>query len=85
MPSNQKHISEDTIQEIISKYDNGAPLNTLSKLYKLDRKTIRRYFNKRGVKRNEFLYQKHRPNKYFYNKEFFHNIDTPEKAYVFGL
>ncbi len=84
MENNQKHISEITVLEIIKKYTSGCSLSSLSKSYKLDRKTIRYHLNKHNIKHNE-LYQKYRPNQYYYDKEFFHNLDTPEKAYIFNL
>ena len=75
-------FTEDEIQEIISKYNNGKSLRQLATEYKYGRNTLSKI-----VKENEIKIRSNTINsrKYHHDEDYFKSIDTEEKAYWLGF
>lgn len=76
-------ISEELAQEIYNMYQNGNSVKKICDKYGYSTTVIDRVFKEHGWKKRG----KHAPEycKYQYNRNFFDNIDTPNKAYCLGL
>lgn len=70
------------VHQIYSDYTAGESLKALAKRLRVDSRTITRRFNEAGL-RMRTASEANR--KYEIVEDFFDNIDTPEKAYAFGL
>ena len=68
-----------TLLKIIDEYNKGAATVDLAKKYKIKPRTMRYFLRKRP----EVNWRGRRT--YSLNETFFEEINTPEKAYVFGF
>ena len=80
MPFKNKNKLDIYAQEIIEKYKNGMSCRAIGREYNCDKKTVKKLLSENNV---ELTRTCHVP--YSFNENFFENIDTPDKAYVFGL
>lgn len=70
-------FSENQINEIIQKYQNGYGCTSICKDYGVGQQTINRLLKKNNINITN--------RKYFFEENIFDNIDTPEKAYWLGF
>lgn len=75
MPKYKKEIDIEKAIELYKQYGN---INKVSKILNCNSTTLQRRFHDYGVNVKKSKYKG-------FDEEFFHNIDTEEKAYFFGL
>lgn len=79
----ERIFSEEEIQDIIQSYLNGESSVKIGKRYNIDHKPILKLLKKNGVYVDKLARRFHR--QYALNEEYFDDIDTPDKAYIFGF
>ena len=80
--SDVKKIEYSEHPSIIERYKNGETLNSIAQTYSVDLTAIDYILRKHKVPKRS---NKANSRKYTYDKEFFKNIDTEEKAYWLGF
>lgn len=75
-------IPTELYEEIIDLYQSGLSLEKIGQKYNVGRFAIKTVLNKRGVPTRD---DSHKGRKYAINENYFDEIDTPNKAYIFGL
>ncbi len=73
--------TEAELKDICESYLNGESSVKIGKRYGTSHKPILKVLEKMGIERD----QKRFVRKYYLNEHYFDEIDTPNKAYVFGL
>ena len=74
------NIPTDIINELVSRYENGASTEELADICEVNVKTIYKILKEAGV-----VLQPNRYRKYKFNEHYFDKIDTKEKAYWLGF
>ena len=74
---------EDQINYVINEYQTHYSIPTIAKQFNTSPETIRKLLRKKNVKVLSVAELRHK--KFPRNSNFFHNIDTPEKAYWLGF
>jgi intein-encoded DNA endonuclease-like protein len=73
-----RKINTETWDKIVNLYTSGDSVMSISKIFNIGDVYLRRLLHKANI----FEY---RPNKRFFNENFFDIIDTEEKAYILGF
>ena len=76
-------FSEEEIQDIIQSYLNGESSVQIGKRFGISHKPILKLLHEKGVYVDPSAKRFHR--QYALNEDYFDNIDTQDKAYIFGF
>lgn len=79
---NPTPINEEVIFDIVESYKNGEAYDALSRKHHMDKETVRNIIISNGL---EIKDKSHAFQKYTIDETYFDSIDTPNKAYIFGL
>ena len=77
---NKKVFSDEQLTDIYNKYSDGLNMTDIGKSYNVSLNVIRRLFVENGWESKG-----HGRRRYSLNERYFDNIDSPNKAYIFGL
>lgn len=73
-------LSDEEINDICTLYKNGLSMPKIAEKYKIYHKAISVLLKNNNISKNKDIHRK-----YKLNESYFDNIDTPNKAYIFGL